>query len=120
MVVLQSLALMDGQQSDAIVHTALDGFLVERVVPFVEEVVNVGHVVFEILGQLVEEGEDICTLVATDVFIEHGIDGLHHVVKRHGKQLFACAFYGSKYSHLLKISSVDATLWIGNITQSTD
>ena len=61
MIELQSLALVDGQDAQAVNLVALDGFLVELLVPVFDEGIGTGAVV---LGKIAEEVEELADIGA--------------------------------------------------------
>ena len=62
MIVLQSLALMDGKNADALQFVALDGLLMQLLLPCLYESINTCVILNHELSQIVEEGADVCTL----------------------------------------------------------
>ena len=82
MVELQSLRLMDRDQTDAIDHVALDRLATERLIPFIQERVDVRRVLVDKRCQLVIEGTYIGTLILERLQVEDGIETLCEIIER--------------------------------------
>ena len=88
MIELQSLRLMDRDQTDAIDHIALDCLATERLIPFIQERVDVRRVLIDKRCQLVIEGTDIGTLILERLQLEDGIETLCEIIERQRQQFF--------------------------------
>ena len=63
MVELQTLALVDGEDADAVGSCVLNGLATDGFIPFTDKGINVGAVVERELVQLVVEGTDVGTFI---------------------------------------------------------
>ena len=85
MVKLQSLALVDGDEPDAVDLAALYGLLVQGGIPFFEKTVDAGCVVREVFSELVEECQHIRILLMVPVQVETAVQMCGQIVQGHGE-----------------------------------
>ena len=78
---------MNGEQADSVGAVALNGFLVNCLVPNVEERLNVGDVLVEELAELVEESTDVGTLIVETADLEDVEEPFDEFEEWHGEQV---------------------------------
>ena len=72
---------MDGDKSDSVNSITMNTFLMNGIVPFLEEGINVAAVVNQIFIHLVIEGTDISTLFLHIFYLIHFQDSIKNLRK---------------------------------------
>ena len=86
-LILKSLAFVDGQDADALDILTMDGFLVVFLFPYLEKAVKVGSVVFQMFGNGIEEMTEIRTLTFGLVQTEQLANALREVGQGKGAEM---------------------------------
>ena len=73
---------MNGNKSDAIYFIALDGFLMNVVVPSLNESIDVGYIVNQIIANLIIECTHICTFIYQILKSENRVEPLNQIEHR--------------------------------------
>ena len=79
---LQALALVDGEDADAVRLGALDGLGADGLLPFADEGGDVGRLVLREFVQLVVEGADVGTLLVEPLELEDAVKPFGQFVER--------------------------------------